>query len=292
MRIFGLRFTLVVFLLAIPACAQTPDPQHILDQYRNRIFVIRGFFPGDHLHFSSTGVSDNTTNGDWTTDGLVELNDLSISNRVLTIRAKRLFVSTGRNGFQFLADTPKKRKKAPKLRMDVELGPDENPANVLLTIFLTAQDIFSNLVPAYWKSCVSEGLNGKNAQCRFGADIAAIPGVATSQNIGSSVVAVDNSANKAIARIGHGVTPPRVVSRHDPNFSDAARGAKFQGTAVLMLVVNTSGVPTNIRVVNPLGLGLDEKAVEAVENWRFQPSEKDGTPVAVEIAVQVDFHLY
>jgi hypothetical protein len=122
MRIIGLCFASIIFLLAIPASAQTSNSQQILDQYRNKIFAIRGFFPGDHLHFSSTGVPDSTTNGDWTTDGFVELNDLSISNRVLTISARRLLVSTGKDGFRFLADTPRKRKKAPKLRMDIDLG--------------------------------------------------------------------------------------------------------------------------------------------------------------------------
>jgi protein TonB len=113
-----------------------------------------------------------------------------------------------------------------------------------------------------------------------------------SQNTESSTAVVDSSANKAIPRPGHGITIPKVISQRTPNFSDAARAAHFQGTAVLMLVVNTLGVPTNIRVVGPLGVGLDEKAVEAVENWRFQPSKKDGVPVPVEIAVTVDFHGY
>jgi TonB family protein len=57
-------------------------------------------------------------------------------------------------------------------------------------------------------------------------------------------------------------------------------------------VVNREGSPTNIRIAQPLGYGLDAKAVEAVEGWKFTPAEKDGVPVDVEIAVEVDFHLY
>jgi TonB family protein len=93
-------------------------------------------------------------------------------------------------------------------------------------------------------------------------------------------------------RIGKGVTPPRVIYQTDPAFSEEARKAKYQGNCVLGLVVDANGHPTNIRVLNALGMGLDEKAIESVKNWKFEPGKKDGHDVAVEIAVEVDFHLY
>jgi TonB family protein len=93
-------------------------------------------------------------------------------------------------------------------------------------------------------------------------------------------------------RMGKGVTPPRVVYQIDPEFSEEARKAKYQGNCVLGLIVDASGRPTKIRVLNALGMGLDEKAIESVKNWKFEPGKKDGRDVAVEIAVEVDFHLY
>ena len=95
-----------------------------------------------------------------------------------------------------------------------------------------------------------------------------------------------------IFHVGGGVSPPRVIFQVDPEFSEEARKAKYQGTCTLMLVVDTAGHPSNIRVASSLGMGLDEKAIEAVKNWRFEPSMKDGHPVRVEIAVEVEFHLY
>ena len=59
-----------------------------------------------------------------------------------------------------------------------------------------------------------------------------------------------------------------------------------------MLVVNAKGLPENIRITKPLGFGLDEKALSCVEKWKFKPAEKDGQPVTMEIALEVDFHLY
>jgi TonB family protein len=93
-------------------------------------------------------------------------------------------------------------------------------------------------------------------------------------------------------RPGRGVTPPRPIFSPDPEFSEEARKAKYQGTCTLMIVVSADGRPTNIRVVNSLGMGLDEKAIETVKTWRFEPGKKDGHPVNVEMAVEVDFHLY
>jgi periplasmic protein TonB len=95
-----------------------------------------------------------------------------------------------------------------------------------------------------------------------------------------------------VYRPGRGVTPPRAIYSPDPEFSEEARKAKYQGTCTLMIVVDTDGKPTNLRVVNALGMGLDEKALETVRTWRFEPGMKDGHPVKVEMAVEVDFHLY
>ncbi len=95
-----------------------------------------------------------------------------------------------------------------------------------------------------------------------------------------------------IFRVGAGVSPPRPIYQPEPEFSEEARKAKYQGICTLALVVGTDGRPSQIRVQSSLGMGLDEKAIEAVKNWRFEPAMKDGHPVAVAIAVEVDFHLY
>jgi len=95
-----------------------------------------------------------------------------------------------------------------------------------------------------------------------------------------------------IFHVGGGVSAPRVLYQPEPEFSEEARKAKYQGVCTLGLVVGADGRPSNIRVLSSLGMGLDEKAIEAVKNWKFEPAMKDGHPVAVQIAVEVDFHLY
>jgi len=95
-----------------------------------------------------------------------------------------------------------------------------------------------------------------------------------------------------VFHVGGGVSPPRPIYQPDPEYSEEARKAKYQGVCVLWMIVGPDGRPRDIRVSRSLGLGLDEKAIEAVKTWKFEPAMKDGRPVAVEISVQVDFHLY
>jgi protein TonB len=89
-----------------------------------------------------------------------------------------------------------------------------------------------------------------------------------------------------------GVTVPQVIFDPEPSFSDEARKSKAQGIVLLLVVVGKDGHTYDIRVGQGLGMGLDERAVEAVNRWRFRPATLNGEPVATQIAVQVDFRLY
>ena len=92
--------------------------------------------------------------------------------------------------------------------------------------------------------------------------------------------------------VGGGVSAPKQIYAPDPEYSEEARKVKHMGTVVLWLIVGSDGKPRDIRVARTLGLGLDEKAIEAVKTWIFEPAYKDGKPVAVQINVEVNFHLY
>jgi TonB family protein len=91
--------------------------------------------------------------------------------------------------------------------------------------------------------------------------------------------------------VGGGVSRPRAIYSPDPEFSDEARKNKYQGTVVLHLIVGADGKTSNIHVIRSLGMGLDEKAVEAARQWRFDPAKKDGQPVPVEVDMEINFRL-
>jgi protein TonB len=95
-----------------------------------------------------------------------------------------------------------------------------------------------------------------------------------------------------VFRVGGGVSAPRAIFYPDPEYSEEARRAKYQGTCILWLVVGPDGRAHDMKVSRTLGLGLDQKAIEAVRQWKFEPAMKDGRPVAVQINVEVNFRLY
>jgi TonB family protein len=96
-----------------------------------------------------------------------------------------------------------------------------------------------------------------------------------------------------VYQIGGGVSAPVPLNQVEAEFSDEARRAKYQGVCLISMIVDANGMPQNPRVVRPLGMGLDEKALEAVRKYRFKPAMKDGkTPVPVMITVEVNFRLY
>lgn len=94
-----------------------------------------------------------------------------------------------------------------------------------------------------------------------------------------------------VFRVGGGVTSPSILYKIEPEYSEEARKAKYSGTVVLYVEVDASGKARNLRVVKSLGLGLDEKAIEAVNKWKFRPGYKDGKAVTVAATIEVNFRL-
>jgi periplasmic protein TonB len=94
-----------------------------------------------------------------------------------------------------------------------------------------------------------------------------------------------------VYRVGGGVTQPAVIFKVDPEYSEEARKAKYSGTVLLAVIVDSEGRARDIHVVKSLGMGLDEKAVEAVEKWKFKPGMKGGVAVNVKATIEVNFRL-
>lgn len=100
-------------------------------------------------------------------------------------------------------------------------------------------------------------------------------------------------SKSGICKIGANISAPVVLHSVEAEFSDEARRAGYQGISIISLIVDAEGNPQNIRVVRALGMRLDEKAIEAIRQYKFKPGMKDGTtPVPVAITIEVAFRLY
>ena len=95
-----------------------------------------------------------------------------------------------------------------------------------------------------------------------------------------------------LMKIGGGVSEPVLTYKVDPEFSEEARKAKFMGVVTVNLVVDQNGNPQNVHLVRGVGMGLDEKAIEAVKQYKFKPARFNGKPVAVQLNVEVNFQIF
>jgi TonB family protein len=97
--------------------------------------------------------------------------------------------------------------------------------------------------------------------------------------------------DSAVHKIGHGVKLPSRTAKKEPEYSEEARAKHVEGTVAMTVALDENGVPTAIWVKEPAGFGLDNRAVEAVSTWRFNPAERDGQPVAAVVMIEMNLRL-
>jgi TonB family protein len=127
------------------------------------------------------------------------------------------------------------------------------------------------------------------AAARHPKPTSALP--ATTNQVKVPVTTAAGPIGAGVYRVGGGVKPPSLVSKKEPEYSEAARKAGIQGMVVLYTEIRPDGTAQNFKILNSLGSGLDEKAIEAVSEWKFNPGTKDDKPVTVAASIEVNFRL-
>ncbi len=171
----------------------------------------------------------------------------------------------------------------PLYQRALELRPENptNPASMALSLELEAMALVL-IDPAYAER--AQPMQARARELRV-ASVQALE--ARSAVLPSTPLANPDPAYK----VGRGVMPPAVSYKVDPEYAQPARLIKYSGTVTLSVIVDPSGRATTIRIVKGLGFGLDEKAVEALQQWVFRPGVKDGSPVNVRATIAVNFRL-
>jgi TonB family protein len=102
----------------------------------------------------------------------------------------------------------------------------------------------------------------------------------------------DSTENQVVSHSLRLDEMPRHLYAPEPEFTEAARKAKFQGVVSLNVVIDTRGTISDMKIERGLGLGLDEKAFDCLKKWRFAPATRNGEPVNIPMHVEINFHLY
>jgi TonB family protein len=140
----------------------------------------------------------------------------------------------------------------------------------------TIMDLYAQFLTQQGRSDEAQSLRLQASEIRK-AQIARAPGT--------------KSPSPDVKRIGGEVKAPVLISKTEPKYTAEARLAKYQGTILVYLKVDTEGLPRDVKVLRGLGLGLDQRAIDAISQWRFKPAMQAGQPVPVEAHVEVNFRL-
>jgi TonB family protein len=262
--------------------------------YANKVLTLRRFYEGSRLRFLSDGrLRGDASVGTWTLDGQIEVREIHLKKDLVEIKGRRIQVvfdskSSSKHVPQpvdeltTLDRIPEKERgdiakalRRMEVTIEIEL-PSSKPtaadaSSVIHAVFLMPGESMIEAVPEFWRKYFAS-LEGRPYNTSPSAE--PVFRVVTGSDVPG------------------GVTAPKVIIQPDPEYSEQARKAKFQGTAVVSLVVDATGAARDIQIERPLGLGLDEKALAAISTWKFEPAQRDGKPVAVAIMVEVSFRLY
>jgi TonB family protein len=270
-----LTSTLLVSSLLTSATPSGQGLNAILtEQYNGKTLFFRHFFQSDSQEYDSDGQAiKNSPQGPWALYGQMLVKKITLDKDKLQLEGNRVVY---RFDEQAVHLTPLRNHEKVKvtIRLSSPLTTVEEAAAVLGKVFAVTEEERVNLVPAEWRHYLVDhptALGGPSEAKRND---------------------VQNPTTEKVFHAGEsGVTPPKVVSRWEPIFPPAARNEALQGTVGLRAIVDSAGRVREIKVVHPVGKGLDESAIEAVKNWRFKPATKDGVAVPVEVYIEVDFHL-
>lgn len=242
-----------------------------------KALYLRGVWVEENLDFDGTGKpEDRYTPGPFTLAGVKVLK--------VHLAGGKLVVDAQRVGIAFEKDRPR--------RMELTRGErgvfrvTHKPLLMRVTVAAPVSGDFGSALDAIFTDKLADLVPGMPEMWKGYADqcvVQACPGGMPKQ-----VPAAERPAYK----VGGAVSPPKVVSMKEPQFNETARDIQYSGKVLVYLQVDTEGHPTLVRVVHPIGMGLDEEAVKAVQNYVFKPAMENGVPVRVEMNVEVNFQIF
>ena len=296
-RVMSCVFSLLCFLMIVnrPVAAAGSDPnalqESLATSLKGKILMLRNSYCGSSLKFDAQyELVKGGKPGPWTLCRDVRVEDVAVKGGALKISGKRIYWFYDPRQKMFLdvleSDALELEERSKlrwnlKVSIEIPLMAYSDPAQIQAQIdkvFWPAATPPESTAPALWK-CFLTPTSAGDKKCPPMQEKA---GPRTVQQLART------KANRTEA----GSTHPKLRYGPEPNYSDEARALRIRGTGVYAVVVGPDGLVSSVQVTWPLGLGLDEQAAATLSTWKFDPSTKDGVPVAMEISVEMTFNLY
>jgi TonB family protein len=287
------RRLLILFILYLPVVTQTSlaqvsiaEARQLEARYKGKLLRVRELVADGKIRYNAAGkLIGNWHAGRWTWHSTVEITGVKVKDRFLKIEANRLLLNYSRSTHKF---TP---ARSGSVEIEIETSPDAN-GNVDVDkewnkAFLTPTEDYPLDMQPYWKPFIACVIRPKSEECEYYETKSWEPDVYNIHPASSDW----KPAYLGVSSVGGDVMPPKVRSRVDPTYTSIAQAARVQGTVMLEAIVRANGRTEIVRVIRPLGYGLEENAAEALGNWVFEPGTRSGQPVDVLLTIEINFNL-
>ncbi len=296
---------LVLFSVS-SSCLQAPADlnSQIDSNYGKKILILRGYPIGESLHYNSQGAPKSRyREGSWTVSELT-IEKIKIGEHLVEIQGPRIGLIFDRTARKLTAT---RLKAQIHLTLDRDSNqPDSSVMDALAKVFMTEDQITPDTLPIVWRNFMSNGYEFVPQQ--NGSDCYRLSGIGFKNSAGEILVQCEDRAQNKLTSgqkellMLLGVRPfpanskdvvvrPHQLYAPTPDYEPIAKEAGFEGTSVLEVSIQEDGSVSNISIKRPCGLGLDERAVDAVSRWRLSPALVNDRPETVRTDIEVNFIL-
>jgi len=257
------------------ACSLSPSlhaqatEADIKARLKDEPLYLRGLWRENKLQFDSEGKLIGKS-------GTVTFTVCGFDLKSAKLKADKLILEGPRVGLE-LADN--KQKRVPldtSMHIEIAASPSGDYGPALDAVFVDGLDKLVPSMPSYWKSYAEKNF--------LPPSTVATP-IATAANSGSQ------PPKTAPGKVAGAIILPKLVSSVSPNYNSVARDKRYSGNVLMNLWVGSDGKISHLSVLRPLGLGMDEDALAAVEHYTFEPAKENGKPVAFELNIEVNFAI-
>lgn len=269
----------VLLFVGAPTLGFAQSQAELRSQLVGGMVTLRGFYSSNNLNYDSSGqLETRSDSGPWTLFGKIEITDLKISNHRLKIEGNRVWVSWTREGSQ----TQIHYGRSPR-RISIEValngnGPDADAASAIQKIFLKEGEM-CEAAPELWKAFFCPKPSPATTDEKTSVEAA-----------GSSQP--DPATGITKVRLSGGIVEGHITHEVQPEYPPLARANRLQGRVLLAAVIGKDGHITQLHVIEPLGMGVDESTAEAVSKWRYSPYLLFGKPVEIDTTITVNYQLH
>jgi TonB family protein len=224
--------------------------------------------------------------GSWTVDGPMEITKIELAPDKLRVKGLRVVLVYDRASQEFVAEREKRPDSVQaEILLDSALNDVAQAEALLAKVFVGSGKEIASSLPDYWQRFFENQHASEKA-----IDGTSSSAAAERPSRSSASSAVEDDA--VVMKVGDGVHAPKPIYTPEPQYSVPAKDLKIQGVCVLKAIIDKEGKVTKPELVTPLGAGLDEQAIAAIQKWKFKPATRNGQPVSVQMGLEMSFNFF